>query len=658
MTFDKLNKITQDLTNQNIARLAELFPECVTEGPEGTASDRGAAVIDFDLLRQALSDDLVEGPQERYRLDWPGKRHALLTANAPIDKTLRPMRDESVDYDTTRNLFIEGDNLDGLKLLQETYLGKVKLIYIDPPYNTGKDFIYKDNFAQTREEYESGSGQRDQEGGRLVANPETNGRFHSDWLSMMYPRLKLARNLLSDDGCCAISINEKEKYNLRMCLVQIFGEANVLAEITIVTGANQSGEGVLVQKNTESLLIVTKDVDQFYVNRIDSVKGAFRNLNDAPTPFSTRPDMGYTIYYNPQTEDLKPVFDYDKSKIATNDPNQVYRDDAELISAGYTPIRPGIRNKRLHRWRWGMETFLDRLAEVVVRESEEGYQVGFTQSGLNPPKNVWSFGGGAADLSALFDDEKVFDYPKGVGFMSEILRLFGTKRSGAPAIVMDMFAGTGTLAEAAANLAAGGMPFNVVSVQYPEEIEDADIVAVTRTKDLAALARERIRRAGTKLLKEQPELKGKLDVGFRAFRIDTGNFADTRVTPQQASQEALAGMISHIKDARTDEDLLFGALLRWGVDITLPVEKRELAGRTVWVVDPPVEGEEGAALIACFARPHLGQGGIDTELADAIAHMKPLRVLFRDDGFASDAVMENVQSRFKQLARDADVKVL
>lgn len=224
MTIDKLPDTTPDLTRQNIARLAELFPECVTEGPEGSASDRAAPVVDWDLLKQALSDHLVEGPQERYRLDWPGKRQALLTANAPIDKTLRPMRRESVDFDTTRNLFIEGDNLDALKLLQETYLAKVKMIYIDPPYNTGSDFIYKDNFALDLDEYELLSGQRNEQGGRLVANPDTNGRFHSDWLSMIYSRLKIARNLLSDDGVIFISIDEHELASIQMLCNQIFGE--------------------------------------------------------------------------------------------------------------------------------------------------------------------------------------------------------------------------------------------------------------------------------------------------------------------------------------------------------------------------------------------------------------------------------------------------
>ena len=223
MTIERLGAETLDITKQNIARLAELFPECVTEGPTGTASDRGEPVIDWDLLKQALSDHLVEGPQERYRLDWPGKREALLTANAPIDKTLRPMREDSVDFDTTRNLFIEGDNLDALKLLQETYLGKVKMIYIDPPYNTGKDFIFKDKFVMTSNEYELLSGQRNEDAGKLVANPETNGRFHSDWLNMMYPRLKLARNLLSEDGAIFISIDRNEESNLRSMLDEILG---------------------------------------------------------------------------------------------------------------------------------------------------------------------------------------------------------------------------------------------------------------------------------------------------------------------------------------------------------------------------------------------------------------------------------------------------
>ena len=269
MTIQKLNTITPDLTKQNIARVAELFPECVTEGPEGTASARGEPVMDFDLLRQVLSDHLVDGPQERYRLDWPGKRQALLTANLPIDKTLRPMREESVDFDTTRNLFIEGDNLDALKLLQETYLGRVKMIYIDPPYNTGKDFIYKDNFTQTREDYETESGQRDENSGRLVANPETSGRFHSDWLSMMYPRLKLARNVLRDDGAIAVSIGSDEVANLRSVLDEIFGEKNRVALFAVRTG-NQTEDKFYVNNN-ECLLVYARDVQLLthFIDRTD-----------------------------------------------------------------------------------------------------------------------------------------------------------------------------------------------------------------------------------------------------------------------------------------------------------------------------------------------------------------------------------------------------
>jgi adenine-specific DNA-methyltransferase len=643
MTIEKLNTITPDLTKQNIARLTELFPECVTEGPGGTASDRGEPVVDFDLLQQALSDHLVEGPQERYRLDWPGKRQALLTANAPIDKTLRPMRDESVNFDATRNLFIEGDNLDALKLLQETYLGKVKMIYIDPPYNTGNDFIYDDNFAQSRQEFETDTGLRDEEGGRLVANPPTNGRFHSDWLSMMYARLKLARNLLRDDGLLFISIDEGEVFNLKHVCDELFGARSF---IEMIAWKNKYGSGALTTGFAnvhEYILVYSKGADlNLSAPLTGEQKEAYRNRDDKfskrggyiTQPLMTkskddRPNLIYPLVHN--GEEIWP----DKQWIWAKDRLQAAYDAGEVV-VNKTGDKFSVRSKQYLYDERGMLRRGKPISLLLGPFNQEG----------------------TAEIDELFG-ERVFDFPKPTKLLTYLFSLSTSQDDEDDQLILDFFAGAGTAAHAAMLLSsADGRKRRTISVQLPATIEPNETAAKAGYTSISEVARERIRRAGAKILKENGELRGTLDVGFRAFRIDSGNIVDTRVTPQQASQDALAGMISHIKDGRTDEDLLFGALLRWGVDITLLVEKRELTGRTIWLVDPPADGAEGAALVACFARPHQGKGGIDTELADAIARMKPLRVLFRDDGFTSDAIMENVQSRFKQLAPDTDVKVL
>jgi adenine-specific DNA-methyltransferase len=637
MTIEKLNNITPDLTKQNIARIAEFFPECVTEGPRGTASDRGEPVIDFDLLRQTLADHLVEGPQERYRLDWPGKREALMTAYLPIDKTLRPMRDESVGFDTTRNLFIEGDNLDALKLLQETYLGKVKMIYIDPPYNTGKDFIYKDNFTQARDVYEAETGQRD-EGERLVANPETNGRFHSDWISMMYPRLKLARNLLRDDGILFISISGTEQPNARKLCESIFGEGNVIGMITWkarVKPVNVGDARYRPQQEVDYVLIIqkAKSSSSFYPLMTGGKRQYPHNLNGRSYRLATILKSNRGVNY-------RSTMSFSLGDYSPPD-GQRWQAGEDVIKGleadGYLEFREGTPFRRYFEDEEGAEHDpFYCFMEVEWSSTAEA---------------------GKHELNALLGEFHGFDTVKPV-------RLIQTLISSCTApndehLILDFFVGSGTAAHATMKLNAedgGNRTYIAVQAREPSLINEGE--RAPQFEYVSDLARERIRRAGAQLLKEQPDLKGKLDTGFRAFRIDSGNFADARVTPSQASQAALAGMISHIRDDRSDEDLLFGALLRWGVDITLPVEKRELAGRTIWLVDPPADGAEGAALVACFARPQQGKGGMDTELADAIARMKPLRVLFRDDGFTSDAVMENVQSRFKQLAPDTDVKVL
>ncbi|KEO87833.1 hypothetical protein EH30_00190 [Erythrobacter sp. JL475] len=661
--MEKLDASTPDLTRQNIERLLELFPECRTEG-----SREDAPMVDFDLLRQALSDYLVEGPAERYRLDWPGKRQALLTANTPIDKTLRPMREESVDFDTTRNLFIEGDNLDALKLLQETYLGKVKMIYIDPPYNTGNDFIYNDDFSQSRRAYEEQSEQRDAVGGRLVANPESNGRFHSDWLSMMLPRLKLARNMLADDGVLFVSLDQNEDAAFRKVADEIFGEDNFVYSIAVKVNPRGRHLDRYIASTHENLIIYAKDAggghalrgmprSENMVNEFDreDENGPYRllglrNRNQSFNP-ETRPNLYFPLYVKPED-------------------GSVYLEESEGLEG---PVLPLASDETPTCWTWSKEKIRSE-SHMLLAEQVKGEWRVFRKSYLHGedgeasrtmPKSIWDgaeFNNdrGRAAVKDLFG-KAVMDFPKPVELIDLLIEIGG----GTDSLIVDFFSGSGTTAHSVLRYnAKHGTRHNFMMIQLDELIDPAAEAAKQGFVSVAELSRERIRRAGQTLLDEDPTLVSKLDTGFRAFRIDSGNFVDTSVTPKEATQEALIGMVSHIKDDRSEEDLLFGALLRWGVDITLPVEQRELAGRNVWLVDAPEDGSGagslgGAALIACFAKPNSsGKGGIDTELADALAELAPLRVLFRDDGFADDATKENVHSRFQQRAPDTQVRVL
>lgn len=641
MTIEKLNPATPDITAQNVARIAELFPECVTEGPWGTASDAGGPVIDFDLLRQALSNNLVEGPQERYRLDWPGKREALLAANAPIDKTLRPMRDDSVSFDTTRNLFVEGDNLDALKLLQETYLGKVKMIYIDPPYNTGNDFIYRDDFSKTRDRYEVDTGQRDGGGGRLVTNPETNGRFHSDWLSMMYPRLKLARNLLSDDGAIFVSLDDGEISSLRKLCDEIFGSDSFVCTIIWQKVFSPKNTAAYFSEDHEYIVVYARDKNKWSPSLLPrSAESIARYQNQ------DKDSRGPWLSGALQARNY-----YSKGQYSVE-----------------SPSGREFQNPKGTYWRFSKERFLELDADKRIWWGDKGDGVPRLKRFLSEvkdgviPQTLWKFDlvGHTQEAKEEFnkfvdfdETENVLNSLKPSRLLKHAIRI-GTAIA-SDDIVMDFFAGSGPMAHGllALNAEDGGNR-RFVAVQIAEPLP----VAEKKVSSIGDLARSRIRTVGQNLAASSAHANWRRDVGFRGFRIDSGNLHDTRLAPAETTQSALSGMISHIKDDRSDEDLLFGALLRWGVDITLPIAKRDLLGRTLWFVDPPAEGETGAALIACFAKAFDGKGGIDTELADALGALAPLRVLFRDDGFASDAVKENVASRLKQRAPDTAVRVL
>ena len=616
--MEKLKMHSPNLTEDNIARIRDLFPGCVTEamGEDGSVK----LAVNFDQLRQELSDVIVEGPQERYHLNWPGKREALLTANAPIAKTLRPVRGESVDFDTTKNLFIEGDNLDALKLLQETYLGKVKMIYIDPPYNTGNDFIYQDDFAENTDEYLRRSNQVDEEGNQLVANMAANGRFHSDWLSMMYSRLRLARNLIAEDGLIFISLDDGEVSNLKKICDEVFGEDKLIASFIWKSRQNKDN------RNKTGV-----SVDHEYVLAYGkSIRGADRQLKGYSNPDSDpRGDWTSANMVGLATADRRPNLHYDlvnpETGVSYGCPGMGWRYDrntmAKLITEGRI-LWPSSDDGRPRR-----KAFLSDL------ESEH---TGFSSI---IGENVYTRNG-TADIESLFGS-RVMDFPKPVSLIKELI-VQANLASGD--IVVDFFAGSATTADAVMQLnASDGLLRRFIMIQLPQETDNSTEAFKAGYKTIAEVGKERIRRAGKKI--DTDLAYANVDTGFRVLTIDTSNMADVYYTPDTLVKANLDLFVDNIKPDRTAEDLLFQVMLDWGVDLALPIENKTIQGKDVFFVD-------GDALAACFD----AHGGIDEAFVKELATRKPLRVVFRDAGFKSDDVKINVAQIFKLLSPGTEVK--
>lgn len=603
-----------------------------------------------------------------------------------------------MDFDNTENLYIEGDNLEVLKLLQETYLGKIKMIYIDPPYNTGNDFVYNDEFGMRNEEWDEVSGNYDEDGnqivGKLEKNTEANGRFHTDWLNMIYPRLKLARDLLTEDGVIFISIDDNEDDNLRKVCDEIFGECNFLAQITIITGANQSGDGVLIQKNVEYCFVYVKSILDAKINRVDKTDEIYRNLNDAPTAFETRLDMGYTIYYNEHTGEMIPRYDYNKNLIYTNDEKLVYSDDVDLIRKGFVPIRPGKRNGKLHRWRWSLDTFLERKSDIKIFKNGDKYTPKFLQSGFNAPKNIWNYTVGTIELKKIFD-ASVFDYSKNVNLLKYISSIGSDK----DAIIVDFFSGSATTAHAVMQLnAEDGGHRKFIMVQIPEKCDEKSEAYKAGYKNICEIGKERIRRAGAKIkedlksktvtrngkiavrrpkdensiyeegfdpdiidnpiivktedtwrtprdIEEYDKLTQNLDTGFRVLKCDTSNMKNVYYTPSEFGSESLDDLISNIKEDRTPKDLLFQVMLDLGVLLSSKIEETTIAGKKVFNV-------EDNYLIACF------DDNVTEEVITAIAKQKPYYFVMRDSSMANDSVATNFDQIFATYSPDTVRKVL
>lgn len=622
--MEKMKLHTPDFTHENIARLAELFPGCVTE----VRSNEGALklAIDFDQLRQELSDHVVDGPRERYHLNWPGKREALLAANVPIAKTLRPCREESVDFETTKNVFIEGDNLDALKLLQETYLNKVKLIYIDPPYNTGGDFIYKDKFALSVDEYLLLSNQESETGERLVANLDANGRFHSDWLSMMYSRLRLARNLLRDDGFIFISIDSNEVDNLRKICDEIFGETcrkNIIAVRRGIKDVQAQFDdlGSLAQGH-EYILMYAKSAEARLPKLMLSYGERKPGKWDTFWRGTDRPTMRYELFgVKPESGQWR--WEESRSKEAAG--------NYELYLSKYSE-RMSLD-----------EYYLDHLTASnnklnFVRKNSEGVVQYYV-----PPSEGKILSDNWMDITLSGNETKEFDTEKSVELLK---RIVGWIADSTGSLVVDFFSGSSTTAEAVLRLNSedgGGRQFIMVQLPAPCSAKSEGFKAGFKT--IADISKERIRRAGRKLKEEIGADGLNLDIGFRALKVDTSNMKDVYYKPDFLKRENLFDHIENIKEDRTPEDLLFQVLLDWGVDLTLPIAQEHLDGKAVFFVDEN-------ALAACF------DTGITEELVKKLAARKPLRVVFRDAGFSSDAVKINVEQIFKLLSPGTEVKAI
>ena len=613
-----------DLTQDNIAKIRDIFPGCVTEA----ADDKGGIrlAVDFDQLRQELSGKIVEGPQERYRLDWPGKREALLTANAPIAKTLRPARDESVNFDTTQNLFIEGDNLDALKLLQESYLGKVKMIYIDPPYNTGNDFIYEDDFSENSQEFLRRSNQRDEVGNRLIANSEANGRFHSDWLSMVYPRLKLARNLLKSDGAIFVSLDDGEYGNLRQLCDEIFGSQNFICTVIWQKVFSPKNTAAYFSEDHEFIAIYAKDKNSWrpalLPRSADSISRYKNQDNDERGPWLSGALQARNYYSKGQYEVQSPT-----GKPHTNPKGTYWRFSRErfLELDADNRIWWGERKDGVPR----LKRFLSEVKDGVVPQTLWKYELaGHTQEAKE-------------EFNKYVDFEKtenVLNSLKPSKLLKHAIRIGTVKNE--QDIFLDFFAGSGPSMHGLLNLnAEDGGNRKYIAVQIAEPLP----VPEDKARSIADYAKSRMSNIGNELLRKECHQDWNKDVGFRVLKVDTSNMADVWYTPEDTSQDDLLSAVSNIKPDRSGEDLLFQLLIDWGVDLSLPIARETMDGKTIYRVDDN-------ALIACF------DDGVNEALVKQLAALKPLRAVFKDNGFADNATKINVTQIFAQLSPDTDVK--
>lgn len=651
--MDKVDHKSRDILGGNVEKIAELFPGVITEAKD-EATGELKKVVDFDLLRQHLSDELVEGDRERFRLDWPGKKASILKANTPIHKTLRPVREDSEDFDTTQNVFIEGDNFEVLKVLQESYLGKVKMIYIDPPYNTGKDFIYRDNFTQDREDYEEEIGVRDDEnGGKLVKNTETNGRYHSDWLSMMQERLIVARDLLTDDGVVFISIDDNEQSRLKALCDEVFGEENFIGNVTVENNPKGRKNARYISVSSEYCLVYARDSAHPESKFVESIpKGAYKvdehgrkythgkrvligkSTNQRAKDGS---EKNYVAYYSEGRQDL----------ILKVEP--LNAEDSQLIKSGYVRYashNAGVLLENTYTKQKFTELFNDN-ALIFKQDSiyEKDFNINKRIKSIITSNDGFDVKTETAGVH-LGDLSKYFDFPKNTGLIKSLMSLI----DGSQYAVLDFFSGSGTTAHAVMqlNVEDGGSRKHI-QVQLAEPTDEKSEAYKAGYKSIPEISRERIRRAAKKIREDYAEQIAKrdtpLDTGFRAYRLSSSNFVDTAQHPAQTTQASLLDTTDNTKGDRTPEDLLTEVILDLGLTLDLPIEHRDIAGHSVFFVG-------GNSMVACF------DDKVSLDIVDGIAAENPLRIVFKDSSFANDETRINIDIRLKQLSPDTTVQVV
>ena len=625
--MDKMRMESVNITDKNIEKIGTMFPNCITETFDANGKHKKA--INFDILRQMLSEDIVEG-DESYEFTWVGKKASIVEANKPIRKTLRPCKEESVNWDTTENLYIEGDNLEVLKLLQESYLGKVKMIYIDPPYNTGNDFIYNDDFTIAGEEYAEESGEYDDNGNRMFKNTDSNGRFHSDWCSMIYSRLLVARNLLSDDGVIFISIDDNEQENLKKICDEVFGSKNFVAQMIWERAFSPKNDAKFVSNSHDYIIMYVKSLSQFNIGRLPRTREA-----DAR-------------YSNPDN-DPRGVWQSDNLTVKTYSASGDYK-----IT---TPKGRVVEPPAGRCWSLSKKVFLERLQDNRIWFGADGNGVprikrflselkyeGMAPTSILFYKDVGHSQEGSKELIKLFE-AGVFDGPKPVRLLARLLTLANLKKD---SIVLDFFSGSATTAQAVMQKNADELhKIKYIMVQLQEDVDKNSKVYNLGYKNICEIGKERIRRAGKKIIEENSDKEGieNLDIGFRVLKLDESNMTDIYYSPDEFSQDLLARLESNIKTDRNDLDLLFSCLLEWGLPLSLPYSLEEIEGYTV-------HNYNNGDLIACFDED------IPDSVIKEIAKKQPLRAVFRDSSFVNSPSKINVGEIFKLLAPDTRVKVI
>ena len=611
MNNNKLDMKSKDIVEDNISKIAGLFPECISEGK-----------IDFDMLKQELSKDIIESGKERYQLTWVGKKEALVNANAPCNKTLRPVKEKSVDFDNTKNIYIEGDNLETLKILQESYLNKIKCIYIDPPYNTGNDFVYNDKFNKSENEELTESGQIDEYGNKMVTNNQANGRFHSDWLSMIFSRIKLARNLLTEDGSIYISIDDNEYENLKKICDEIFGENNFVSNLVWQKNFAPKNDNKYISISTEYVLVYAKNKEKF---------------NRGLLPREEKHNKGYS---NPDN-DPRGVWTSGSILATTYSSSGVY----EIIAPnGKKHLPPAGRC-----WRYAKETIEQLKKDNRLWFGADGTGVprvkrflfempnGIVPQNLMLYTEVGSNQDGNLELKDLFEAQ-IFDYPKNTKLLNRIFTIANVKNND---IILDFFSGSATTAEAVMKLNSVDESYRkFILVQLPEKYSDKS--GKYNFETICDLGEERIRRAGNKIKKET---NANIDYGFRVYKVDSSNMKDVYYIPTDLQQSQLNMFESNIKENRTAEDLLTQVILDLGLTLDLSIEERKIINNNVYFV-------ENNSLVACF------DDTIDINIVDEICKCNPLKIVFKESSFKTDSDKINVFERIKKLSNDTEINII